>query len=220
MQNILVFGDSNTWGYDASTYDENTGLAKRMPFEQRWPGILARLLDGECRIIEDALNARTLMTDDPYARGRMGLQSLKIALDAHAPLDLVILQLGCNELKERVNLSEGMIAYGMEQLVKACQTAYYGYPIPKVLVIAPSPTHPKIAEMRFGFAFGTDAYAKSLAFGSLYKELAKRYNCGFVDCAPLQFELNDGDGLHYAIADHAKLAPVVAREVRRLFSEN
>lgn len=216
MKNILVFGDSNTWGYDYLSYMPEVGSAQRMAFDERWPGRVQLLLGSEYRIIENALNARTNMQEDPYFPNRHGLKSLQVALDANAPLDLVVIQMGCNELKHMFNLTAGMIAFGVEKLVQACKASYYNYPAPKVLVIAPAPTHPKIAEMQFGFSFGPDAYAKSCAFSKEYRVMAERNGCGFIDCAALSFEINNVDGLHYAKADHAKLAPVVADKIREM----
>ena len=216
MKNILVFGDSNTWGYDYLTYMPETGNAQRMTFEERWPGRVQMILGDEYRIIENALNARTNVIDDPYFPLRHGLNSLKVALDANAPLDLVVIQMGCNELKHMFNRTAGMIAFGVEQLVNACKEQYYGYPAPKVLIIAPAPTHPDIYKMIFGFSFGPDAYAKSCQFSKEYAAIAERHGCGFVDCAPLNFEINTLDGLHYSKADHAKLAPVVAEKIKEM----
>lgn len=216
MKHILVFGDSNTWGYDASTYLLELGSGQRMAWDERWPGRVQTLLGDGYRIIENALNARTNMVEDPYFPNRLGLKSLQVALDANAPLDLVVLQMGCNELKHMFNLTAGMIAFGVEHLVQACQASYYAYPAPKVLLIAPHPTHPRIGEMIFGFSFGPDAYAKSLELGKEYRAVAERNGCGFIDCAELGFELNELDGLHYSKADHAKLAPVVADRVREM----
>lgn len=216
MKHILVFGDSNTWGYDASTYLPELGSGQRMAWDERWPGRVQTLLGDGYRITENALNARTNMVEDPYFPNRLGLKSLQVALDANAPLDLVVLQMGCNELKHMFNLTAGMIAFGVEHLVQACQASYYAYPAPKVLLIAPHPTHPRIGEMIFGFSFGPDAYAKSLELGKEYRAVAERNGCGFIDCAELGFELNELDGLHYSKADHAKLAPVVADRVREM----
>lgn len=219
MKRVLIYGDSNTWGYDAASYDEKTGLVKRMGEGERWPSLVRAALGEEYLVIENALNARTNMEEDPYNPLRNGLKSLKVALDANAPLDLVVIQMGCNNLKHAFSLTPGMIAYGVEQLVRECQTSYYGYPVPKVLVIAPSPTHPRIGEMLFGYVFGPEAYQKSLQLGPLYQEMAQRLGCGFVDCAPLHFELNELDGLHYSRADHAKLAPEVVKAIRKLMEE-
>ena len=216
MKNILCFGDSNTWGYDYTTYDPSLGSGQRMPFDVRWPGIVQNLLGSEYRIIEDALNARTNMVEDPYFPHRLGLSSLEAALDAHAPLDLVVIQMGVNELKHMFNLTAGMIAFGVEHLVAAAQTSYYNYPAPKVLLIAPSPVMPHIADYIFGFSFGPLAYEKSCQLGELYADIAKRHGCGFIDCASMNFKLNTLDGLHYDREDHAKLGKAAAEKIREM----
>lgn len=213
---ILVFGDSNSWGYDASSYDATTGNAQRFPADIRWPGRMQSALGGEVTVIENCLNGRTLIQDDPYFPGRLGISSLREALDANAPLDLVILALGCNELKHMFNLSAGMIAFGMEKLVAEAKVSHYGYPAPEVLILAPHPTSPDIGQMIFGFSFGPLAHEKSLALPELYRQIALKYQCAYVSCADEAFELNALDGLHYAAADHARLAELVTAEVRRL----
>ncbi len=216
MKNILIYGDSNTWGYDSSRYDPKADAFQRMNESERWPAVVRSLLGPDCHVIEDALNGRTIVWDDPYMPNRNGLQGLRIALDAQAPLDLVVMQLGCNELKDYFNLSAGMIARGMELLVRECQVSYYGYPAPKVLLIAPAPTHPDIALIRKNSNFGPRAYRKSCELGPLYRAIAEKYHCGFIDCAELDFEINTVDGLHYSYADHAKLAPIVAEKIREM----
>jgi len=216
MKNILCYGDSNTWGYDYTTYDPALGAGQRMAFNERWPGIVQLNLGSEYRIIEDALNARTNMRDDPYFPHRHGLDSLEVALDAQAPLDLVIIQMGVNELKHMFNLTAGMIAFGVEKLVAAAQKSYYNYPVPKILLIAPAPVHKDIYDMIFGFSYGPLAYEKSMEFGKLYKDVADRYGCEFIDCAELDFDINTLDGLHYSKADHAKLAKVVTEKIKEM----
>lgn len=216
MKNILIYGDSNTWGYDYTTYMPELGSGQRMTEDERWPGLVRKALGEGYNVIEDALNGRTCMQDDPYFPNRNGLKGLQVALDANAPLDLVVIQIGCNELKHMFNLTAGMIAFGAEKLVQECKNPQYGYPVPKVLVISPAPTHPNIGEMIFGFSFGPDAYRKSCEFGKWYGEMAERNGCGFIDCAELNFEINTLDGLHYSKADHAKLAPVVTAKIREM----
>lgn len=216
MKNILIFGDSNTWGYDSARYVPEADAFQRMDETQRWPALVRSQLGPGYHVIEDALNGRTLVWDDPYMPGRNGLKSLRIALDAHAPLQLVVLQLGCNELKDHFSLNPGMIARGMEMLVRECGVSYYGYPAPRVLLIAPAPTHPDIAVIRNCSSFGPEAYRKSCALGGLYRAIAERYHCGFIDCAELDFEINTVDGLHYSYSDHARLAPVVTEKIREM----
>ena len=216
MKNVLIYGDSNTWGYDSARYVPEADAFQRMDEKERWPALVQSRLGSGYHIIEDALNGRTLVWNDPYMPNRNGLTGLITALDAHAPLHLVAIQLGCNELKDYFNLSAGMIAKGMEKLVRECEVSYYGYPPPKVLIIAPAPTHPDIARMRSSSRFGPAAYQKSCELGELYRAIAERYQCGFINCAELGFEINTVDGLHYSRADHAKLAPVVAEKIREM----
>ena len=216
MKNVLIYGDSNTWGYDVTQYDPALDTARRMSETERWPGIVRALLGPEYNVIEDALNGRTVMQEDPYFPNRNGLTGLQVALDANAPLDLVVLKLGCNELKHMFNLTAGMIAFGVERLVRECANVGYGYPAPKVLLISPAPTHPDIGKMIYGFSFGPDAYRKSCAFGELYRGVAERCGCGYIDCGKLGFEINTLDGLHYSKADHAKLAPLAADAIRQM----
>ena len=216
MKNILCYGDSNTWGYDYTTYDPEIGAGRRLPFDERWTGIVQNNLGPEYRIIEDALNARTCMRDDPYNPLRNGLDSIQIALDAQAPLDLVVIQMGCNELKHAFALTPGMIAFGAEKLVCAAEQSYYKYPAPKILLISPAPTHKNIGDMLFGYVFGPDAYQKSLELGKWYKDIAERHNCGFIDCADLNFTLNELDGLHYNREDHKKLGEAVTLKIKEM----
>jgi lysophospholipase L1-like esterase len=64
-----VYGDSLTWGIIP-------GTRSRLLFSQRWPGILeAELVRGglSVRVIEDCLNGRRTVWDDPFKPGRNGL---------------------------------------------------------------------------------------------------------------------------------------------------
>jgi lysophospholipase L1-like esterase len=58
MKTILCYGDSNTWGYDPAT-------GERHARDERWPGVLRRELGDGYLIIEEGLNGRTTVWDDP-----------------------------------------------------------------------------------------------------------------------------------------------------------
>ena len=219
MKRILIYGDSNSWGYDVTRYLPEINSYQRMSEDERWPGLVRTMLGPGYHVIEDALNGRTTLQEDPYLPYRNGLMGLRIALDANAPLDLVVIQLGCNELKHMFNLSAGMIARGVERLVQECKLPLYGYAAPKVLLIAPAPTHPNIVNLASGYNFGPDAYGKSLEFGRYYRAVAQRHGCGFIDCAALNLEINEIDGLHYSRADHARLAPVVRDKILEMLAD-
>ena len=88
--------------------------------------------------------------------------------------------------------------------------------MPKVLLIAPAPVRENIADMIFGFSYGPLAYEKSMQWGALYRDVAQRYGCAFLDCGEMDFQINDLDGIHYSRKDHAKLGKAVAAKVKEL----
>jgi lysophospholipase L1-like esterase len=71
-----------------------------MAYEDRWPNVLAHGLHNKARVIEEGMNGRTTVFDDPTVdENRNGAVGLPIALKSHQPLDLVIMMLGTNDIK-------------------------------------------------------------------------------------------------------------------------
>ena len=110
MPVIVAFGDSNTWGYDPAT-------GGRFPRAQRWPSVSQRELGADFEVIAEGLNGRTTVHDDPIEPYRCGADALPPCLMSHAPVDLVILSLGCNDLKKRFSVSAFDIAEGAGRLI-------------------------------------------------------------------------------------------------------
>ena len=218
MKNILCFGDSNTWGYYAGTFPRDPERGRRFPFEVRWPGRLQLLLGEGYRVVEDGLNGRTISMTDPLIPYRRGLDFLPAALDAQGPLDLVILALGCNEWKEMFNLSADMIARGLEMLIAEARQSYHGYPAPQVLVLAPAPMPDEVASGMLGPNISLRSARVSRETGPLFREVAERNGCAFLDCGDLGLELNETDHLHYCAGDHGKVAETLAPMVRELLA--
>ena len=110
MPVIVAFGDSNTWGSDPST-------GGRFPRPQRWLSVFQRELGADFEVIAEGLNGRTTVHDDPIEPYRCGADALPPCLMSHAPVDLVLLALGCNDLKKRFSLSAFDIAEGAARLI-------------------------------------------------------------------------------------------------------
>jgi len=81
MHQVLTYADSLSWGIVP-------GSRARFAFHQRWPGV-----------IEDCLNGRRTVWEDPFKPGRNGLDGLEQRIEVHSPLALVILFLGSNDFQ-------------------------------------------------------------------------------------------------------------------------
>ena len=135
MKTILCYGDSNTWGYNPQT-------KKRYPYPLRWTSILQKELGSNYEVIAEGLNARTTIWDDPLQGKYLnGQRFLFTCLHTHKPLDLVIIFLGTNDLKERFQASALKVAQGVLTLVEIIKTSQTGpeKTSPEILVIIPPP---------------------------------------------------------------------------------
>src|SRR5271166_5764198 len=165
MPVIVAFGDSNTWGYDPAT-------GERFPPAQRWPSVLQREPGVEFEVIAEGLNGRTTVHDDPIEPHRCGADALPSCLMSHMPLDLLIVALGCNDLKKRFSVSAFDIAEGAARLI-AIARAYGVGPgggAPNILLVAPPPLARLTAYAEM-FEGGTE---KSRLLGQRYGDVAKR----------------------------------------------
>ena len=203
MAVIVAFGNSNTWGYDPAT-------GTRLADATRWTGVMAAALGAGHRVIEEGLSGRTTVFDDPIEPHRRGLDYLPPCLLSHAPLDLVIVALGCNDMKARFRVSAAEIALGAERLVAMAQAAPVGPggTAPRVLLVAPPP----IAKLT-GFAeMFAGAEPKSREIAARYAEVAERRGVGFVDSGQF-IRCSDLDGIHYEADQHARLGRAMAQAV-------
>ncbi|HKC76564.1 MAG TPA: SGNH/GDSL hydrolase family protein [Chloroflexota bacterium] len=209
MKTILCYGDSNTWGYNPATSD-------RFPPDVRWPGAVRRALGEGYYVIEEGLNGRTTVWDDPIESDRNGKTYLLPCLESHKPLDLILIMLGTNDLKKRFNLSPSDIAQsasGLAELALHSGTGPDGR-APIVVLIAPPPVGPLTD---FAGLFES-AGEKSQQFSRYYKLWASRKGCAFFDAAEVTVS-SPLDGIHFEADEHEKLGRAVAAEVRRLLTQ-
>src|SRR5438876_9588567 len=81
MQQILVYSDSLSWGIVPNT-------RRRLNFVERWPGAMEDQLiraGRSVRVIEDCLNGRRTVWDDPFKPGRNGLAGLQQRIEINSP---------------------------------------------------------------------------------------------------------------------------------------
>src|SRR5215467_8440900 len=119
MKQIFVYGDSLTWGIVPNTRE-------RLPFEKRWPGVLENALNAAgvpVRIVEDCLNGRRTVWDDPFKPGRNGLEGLAQRMEINSPLALVVLLLGTNDFQSMHEHNAWHSSQGIAALVAAIRNA-------------------------------------------------------------------------------------------------
>jgi len=203
MAVVVAFGDSNTWGYDPAR-------GGRLAPELRWTGVMAAALGPGHRVIEEGLNGRTTVFVDPIEPDRRGADYLPPCLRSHAPVDLLIIALGGNDMKARFNVSAAEIASGAERLVIMAQAEGVGPNglAPRLLLVAPPPLArlTGLADMFRG------AEPKSRELAARYAEVAERRGIGFVDAGQF-IRCSDLDGLHYEADQHALLGRALAEAV-------
>ena len=204
MPVIVAFGDSNTWGSDPAT-------GARFPRARRWPTVMERELGPEFEVIAEGLRGRTTVHDDPIEPYRSGAEALPSCLMSHAPVDLVILALGCNDLKKRFSVSAFDIADGAARLIflaRAYGEGPDGRP-PRILLVAPPP----LARLT-GYAEMFEGGAeKSRRLGQRFGEIAKQEGVAFLDAGAV-IRCSDLDGIHYEADQHELLGRATARAVR------
>ncbi len=207
MKHLLCFGDSNTWGYVP-------GSGQRFPFEVRWPGVLQARLGNDCRVIEEGLNGRTTIHEDPERGGRNGRLFLGPLLESHAPLELLILMLGSNDLMPCYASSAVDVAAGVGILldIAAASGAGPSLAAPPVLLIAP----PRIKATDTALELGYDgAVEKSTAIAEHFQTVAQARGCAFFDAARV-VSPSDDDGVHLDAGAHAAFGNAIAECVRKL----
>ena len=190
MKTVLCYGDSLTWGYDPEH-------RARHALEDRWPSALAASLGEGVHVIADGLNGRTTAFDDYTADcDRNGARTLPTALHTHAPLDLVIILLGSNDMKPVIAGTAHAASKGMRRLLDLVRL--HGWPVadlepPQVLVVSPPPlvqtADPDFAAM---FEGGVE---ESAMLASFYADLADETGAGFFDAGSVA-KCSSIDGVH------------------------
>ena len=211
MRTLLCFGDSNTHGTTPMTGLEDS---QRYAWADRWTGWLATLLP-DWQVIEEGHPGRTTVHDDPIEGiHRNGMRVLPALLESHKPIDVVLVMLGTNDLKQRFSINAMDIALSLETVVLFIQAsaAGPGGSAPKVVLVAPPPIL-EVQELGEIFAGGA---AKSQALAPRIAAVARRTGAVFVDAGAL-ISVSAIDGIHYDAPVQQVLALAFCKTVKDHF---
>lgn len=214
MQHILVYSDSLSWGIIPMT-------RKRLPFEQRWPGAMEIALGNagyRVRVIENCLNGRRTVWDDPFKSGRNGMEGLSQQIEIYSPLALVMLMLGTNDFQSVHSNQAWHAAQGVAALINTIRNAPIepGMPTPPVLVIAPPAIQVAKGNMADKF-LGADK--KFVGFADALIKVCAETNCHFFDAGNIVGS-STIDGVHLDAEQHLSLAHALANIVKPLLTQN
>lgn len=208
---ILCFGDSNTHGYNSS----NMG---RFSEKERWTCLLAASLGADYHVFEEGLSGRTTSFDDPLFEGLNGLSYLYPCMLTHEPLDLLLIMLGTNDVKERFCATPQNIAKGMERLVnKALCTTEAWREKPNILILAPPPIEKDYYNTFVRGEMGKGCAEKSQALAPLYREVATRLGCHFLDAGSIpNIQMYPYDYMHLSLDSHKLLANELSKLILKI----
>ncbi len=206
---ILCYGDSLTWGSDPAT-------GGRHPKACRWPDVLAAGLGSKVEVITDGLRGRTTAYDEYLSDSdRNGARTLPTALYTHAPLDLVILVLGTNDMKPHIAGTAIAAMQGMRRLVHIVRNHVPGpdMPKPKVLVVSPPPLCK--TEDVFTAEMFKGGIEHSIHLAKLYAQVANEQKCEFFDGGSAA-KTSPIDGVHLDDANTVKLGEALVPIVKKM----
>lgn len=207
MKTVLCYGDSNTHGQvpGGSPLD-------RFGPDQRWPGVLRAALGTDWYVIEEGLSGRTTVHKDPIEGDiKSGRLYLWPCLMSHAPIDLVILMLGTNDLKARFGQPASEVAMGIGCLIHDIRELKPGPGghSPEILVVAPPPMLDDIGEWEGIFS---GAQPKSHQLAHEFEVIADSLEVHFFDAGSV-ITSDPADGFHLSREAHETLGHAIAHEV-------
>jgi lysophospholipase L1-like esterase len=217
---VMVFGDSNCWGWSPV---QTIVPVARYASDVRWTGVMAGALGRGYQVVEECLSARTAAVTDSSlglaGAGLNGLEYLPAALASHAPLDVVVIVLGTNDVKPAFGKSPLDISVDILRLALEVQKSTgiaTTYKPAKVIVVSPPPLG-KIANVEWlQKMFPEDSVRKSKELGAVLGPMARAAKLPFFDAAGAVAEMSGVDGVHMTADSHKSLGRALAAEVKKL----
>ena len=206
MKNILCFGDSNTYGLIP-------GVNGRYEWGVRWTSLLDRRVRKlGYRVIEEGLCGRTSVFEDVVRKGRKGIDWLPILLEAHSPIDIIVIMLGTNDCKTYYHADAEQIAAGVEALVEIVQE--YD---PNIEVIVSSPIALGNGVWEEGYDPEFDAFSVEVSrrLPAAYRAVASRKGVHYLAASDYA-QPSDVDREHMDEEGHRQYAQGIGNRIEQI----
>ncbi|MBT5574473.1 arylesterase [Alphaproteobacteria bacterium] len=217
MMNLLVYGDSNSWGY----LDNGTGLR----YEHRWTQIMQQEISycGQCFVSQDCLPGRTVATDDPeFGAHFNGMNTVLSSVLAHSPNDHILLMLGTNSLKKRIKVSALDICTQLIEMADvilqsgAGGGAWHDCYSPSVTIMCPPILGLRSIDPDWiNYDEWLGARDKSLALPGLLKQATQIKGVDYFDTNEI-VQASNKDPIHLSPENHHRLGKAMANHVLNL----
>ena len=209
---IMIYGDSNTHGYnavDAGRFDENT----------RWTGVCQNILGDRYVIVEEGLNGRNTCYNVPDMEFKNGISTIIPITLSQLPLDVICVKLGSNDIDKFSKHTPEQIAEDAARvLMLAKYTAEQKYPFHprKYVLMAPLELMPEALTGEFAEFYDEECIEIAKKLPAAYEAMAEKLGFMYFDankyahCCKL-------DGLHLDAENHRKLGEAFAQFVKENF---
>lgn len=197
MKRVLIYGDSNVWG--STEYDEHGRLGE----DERWAGRIAEVLGEGYEVIENGYPGRCAGSFEQAReqdKDYDGHEHYEVIFKTASPVDLVVVALGTNDLKEKYGRSVGEICDDL--LWYEGRTRYlegYNGEMPRFLYVLPARTENQVGWYEVGEGARDELVA-----------VMKGRVADYVDLDEVELT---SDGVHYSVAGHADIAGRVAGKI-------
>lgn len=202
---ILCFGDSNTWGY-------NPESATRYQEEERWTGRIAQELGNAYAVVEEGMNGRTTAFADRIEPGVCGLDYGYSCLISQFPLDVMIVMLGTNDVKDRYHVNAVEIGYGLDELlIQMKETCKRKGQTPQLIVVSPA----KLLWKDDWIEFSQESCRKVDSLAKEYELIARQHGAIFMDASEVVKDDGIGcDGIHFSREGHRRFAEGILQIIK------
>ena len=209
QKTVLVFGDSLTWGLAP-------GVDRRHAPEDRWTSVAQARLPG-VRFVESAICGRTTAYEFPPRQFRNGLSALPYVLEEASPVDLIVLELGVNDLFALPQGRAEDAAAGMRALIDECRNRrdVRDWRDAEILVIGPGAAVAVEGPLAQTEPISRHILDEIPRIGPLYEALAQEMGVHYFSIAGIA-QASPVDGCHLEAAESRKLGVALAEPIGRI----
>ena len=191
--NVVLYGDSNTYGYDP--------IKGRI--EKRYSNILKEYFNNKINIYEEGLVGRTTIYDGIRPNVN-ALNNVDITLSKYNNIDLFVIMLGTNDLKYANAKNEKELKKGLSLLISKILELNI---IKKILIISPILLSSDIENLDKEYNYNSYLLSKNMS--NIYKEISNDFNTLFLDAK--EYAKAGLDGEHLDEQSHKNLGLAIAK---------